>query len=152
MATGPRSTKASFRALDASKPTTALPIGSWSAIGRNALGCTGGFNGFGSITIHPILNQAGMYGWGVAHHSNSLAKRVGAIMGATDFQMNPGEQGRATALQAGISCNALSSCSSVNGRPKSGQGDTGKVAGPCHVSLTKRFSKAASSTGVAIWP
>jgi hypothetical protein len=74
------------------------------------------------------------------------------MMGATDFQMNPGEQGRATALQAGISCSALSSCSIVKGSPKSGQGETGKMSGPCHVSLTKRFSKAASSIGVAIWP
>ena len=76
-------------------------MGSWSAIGRNAPGCTGGFNGFGSITIQPILNHVGMYGRGVSHHSNSLSNRVGAMMGATDFQMNPGEQGRATALQAG---------------------------------------------------
>ena len=121
-------------ALEANRPTMALPRGSWRAKGLKARGCTGGLFGLGIRIIQLSLNQFGMMGWIPTNQCHKKSYSGRAMNGAKAFHTGLGAHGRATALTAGMALRAFSSSSAVNGRPVKGGVVTGNCDGPCQVS------------------
>jgi hypothetical protein len=77
-------------------------MGSCSAKGRNASGELAAFNGFGMSISQASRQQAGTCGSGQSQSCCKIRNKWGAIKCACDFQMRPGVNGLATALEIGI--------------------------------------------------